>query len=452
MRRSGIALFIFCVLSMLAILSAVFPADGVELAGLKLRFPSLQDVLAMEEEEPALDPAVLLEQRRAAARDAAHDNFADFMQHDPARIYFPTRGPEYFDPLFEKLDSAMERPLRIIHYGDSQIEEDRITSGFRKTLQERFGGSGPGYMSLSTQYTLTARSTCSADLPRYSVYGVKSADGGYGPFADFVQLDTTVDVSFSALKRDDADRACFDRLTLLYGGDSLSLNVVCNGVSRRPEARAAINFECFSLADSSLSANLSLDGKADIYGVLLDSDRGVRVDNVAMRGCSGEVFTSIPSEVLGTFFARENVAMVILQYGGNSVPFSTTSKAISSYMSRIRRQLSYLGKVSPDTRILFIGPSDMSTRVNGRMVSYPVLDEFVDSLRNTVVSSGAAYWDLYSAMGGHNSMVRWVNADPPLAGSDHVHFTPAGSEKVSGMLSDTFMLYYEYYRWRKGDD
>ena len=228
--------------------------------------------------------------------------------------------------------------------------------------------------------------------------------------------------------------------------------MVCNGVSRRPEARAAINFECFSLADSSLSANLSLDGKADIYGVLLDSDRGVRVDNVAMRGCSGEVFTSIPSEVLGTFFARENVAMVILQYGGNSVPFSTTSKAISSYMSRIRRQLSYLGKVSPDTRILFIGPSDMSTRVNGRMVSYPVLDEFVDSLRNTVVSSGAAYWDLYSAMGGHNSMVRWVNADPPLAGSDHVHFTPAGSEKVSGMLSDTFMLYYEYYRWRKGDD
>ena len=189
-----------------------------------------------------------------------------------------------------------------------------------------------------------------------------------------------------------------------------------------------------------------------IYGVLLDSETGVRVDNIAMRGCSGEVFTSIPSDMLSDFFRSEGVALVVLQFGGNSIPFSSTTKAVSAYASRIRRQLSYLARVAPDVRILFIGPSDMATRVNGVTASYPVIGEFVDSLRNAVTGSGAAYWDLYSAMGGRNSMLRWVESDPPLAGSDYVHFTPAGAERVASMLSDTFLLYYDYYHWRKEHD
>ena len=55
-------------------------------------------------------------------------------------------------------------------------------------------------------------------------------------------------------------------------------------------------------------------------------------------------------------------------------------------------------------------------------------------------------------MGGRNSMLRWVESDPPLAGSDYVHFTPAGAERVASMLSDTFLLYYDYYHWRKEHD
>ena len=47
-------------------------------------------------------------------------------------------------------------------------------------------------------------------------------------------------------------------------------------------------------------------------------------------------------------------------------------------------------------------------------------------------------------------MAGWVKSNPPLAGSDHVHFTPLGAEAVGNMLYESLMVYYEYYRMRKG--
>ena len=72
----------------------------------------------------------------------------------------------------------------------------------------------------------------------------------------------------------------------------------------------------------------------------------------------------------------------------------------------------------------------------------------IDSLRHAVLNAGAAYWDLYSVMGGHNSMVQWVNAQPPLAASDYVHFSRGGAERIGDMLCKSLMLYYDYYKWR----
>ena len=103
----------------------------------------------------------------------------------------------------------------------------------------------------------------------------------------------------------------------------------------------------------------------------------------------------------------------------------------------------------PDAAILFIGPSDMSTSVNGRMQTYPHLPMMVDSLKAAALNSGAAYWDLYQAMGGKDSMVKWVKARPQLAGTDYVHFTPRGAEAMGKMFFESLMLYYDYYRLRR---
>jgi hypothetical protein len=45
-------------------------------------------------------------------------------------------------------------------------------------------------------------------------------------------------------------------------------------------------------------------------------------------------------------------------------------------------------------------------------------------------------------------MTNWVNSNPPLAGSDHIHFTYAGSNRASEMLWEGLMKAYELYKKR----
>lgn len=438
---------------MLALVSAVFPEEGMAVAGMEFRFASLEDVLAPEEEEPRISPEELLQQRKAAVLRAEKDEFEDFFANDPARFYMPEGRVDFFDELFAALEGADSTSVRIVHYGDSQIEEDRITAVIRDSLQKRFGGDGQGAMPARKHFTSSMGTAADAELDRYMVFAQKSDDNLYGPYGDFVRLDTTLTLSYYPIRKKDQGQAMFNKVTLLAGKVGPGgLSVSCRGVTRRFAEGENYARAVFTLPDSSSRVSLKLSGKADIYGVLMDEGTGVSMDNVPMRGCSGLVFTSMNSAQLRRFYKDENVKLIMLQYGGNVMPYTKTSQAISNYCSSLRRQIAHIHKLAPEATILFIGPSDMSTSINGKRQTYPVLPEMVDSLKQCVTASGAAYWDIYGAMGGYNSMVDWVNAQPSLAGSDYVHFTPRGSVRIGEMFYDSFRLYYDYYLWRKKNE
>ena len=258
--------------------------------------------------------------------------------------------------------------------------------------------------------------------------------------------------TINSVKKSTSPSKHFQRLTLLAGNIGGSLNVKCNGKQYKlqeasdPSGVARIVVD---LPDSSTSVRFSAWGSADIYGMQLDDTLGVSLDNIPMRGCSGTIFTSINSSQIKEYVRNDNVRMIILQFGGNSMPFRKTPKAISEYKTSIEKQIRHLHSLAPNACILFIGPSDMSVNVKGRMVTYPHLPMMVDSLKAAANNAGAAYWDLYSAMGGEGSMVKWVKARPSLAGTDYVHFTPKGAEAMGNMLFESLMLYYDYYSWRK---
>ena len=451
MKRSRIVLFLFSVIALLALLCAVFPADGF----LGLRFPQLAEVLTGAEPETGPSPEELIEQRRQAVLAAERDQYQAFFDEDPARFSLPDNDIRFFDALFEALDSAGVDPLRIIHYGDSQIEEDRITGTIRERLQERFGGSGPGMMPAREYATPRIGGGSSVGMRRFFNYGDASWRAGirqYGPYADFVRMDSAATLSYYPIRSKDKGQLTFERATLVAGNLRSELTVRCRGEEQTVEPGEPLALVRFELPDSSVRVSLTLSGYADLYGVLLDGKAGVRMDNVAMRGSSGAIFTAMDPEQLRTFYREENVRLILLQYGGNSVPYLKTDKATATFLESIRRQLVLLKELAPEARIVFIGPSDMSTMVGGKLQTYPRLPALVDSLRVSATSCGAAYWDIYGVMGGQNSMLQWVNARPALAGSDYVHFTLAGSKKVGDMFCDAFFLYYDYYRWRKENE
>lgn len=457
MKRFRIILFIFAIIAVLGAISFFFPEGGVSLGKINLEFLTIEELLASEEDESRTSgpsPEDIITLRKEAIRNAEKDSLMSFFGQDPARFYLPEGNLEFFDNLFTALDNADSIPVRIVHYGDSQLEEDRITAVIRDSLQKKFGGSGQGMMPARKHFTPKVASSSSPELSRYMAYGNgnRTGNGLYGPFGDFVRLRGNASLSFRPWNRKDNAPLHFNEVTLVAGNLTGSLRVRYGDSTQTFPSGASLVRAVFEVPDSSSKVSLSVSGSADIYGVLMDDKKGVSVDNIPMRGCSGTMFTSIRGNQMKEYYEQENVKLILMQYGGNIVPYIKSPGKISTYCSTIRKQINHIQEQAPGTAIVFIGPSDMSTVIKGKRQTYPHLPQVVDSLRAAANDAGAAYWDIYGAMGGKNSMVNWVKARPALAGSDYIHFTTRGSQHIGSIFYESLRLYYDYYIWRKDNE
>lgn len=74
----------------------------------------------------------------------------------------------------------------------------------------------------------------------------------------------------------------------------------------------------------------------------------------------------------------------------------------------------------------------MTTTENGELITYKLLPYLNQVLKQTCNENGIAYWSMFDAMGGKNSMKHWV--DQKLAGSDYTHFSQSGTKVVSELF------------------
>jgi len=99
------------------------------------------------------------------------------------------------------------------------------------------------------------------------------------------------------------------------------------------------------------------------------------------------------------------------------------------------RQIALVQQALPEADVLVVGPSDMAHKVDVDWQTYPYVDEVRSALREAAHAQGAAFFDVFSFMGGTGSMSDWAQRNPPLAGADHIHFTPNGARKVGRALA-----------------
>ena len=171
-----------------------------------------------------------------------------------------------------------------------------------------------------------------------------------------------------------------------------------------------------------------------MYGLAQESETGVIVDNIPMRGCLGLVFTKIDSEQLSTFYREQNVKLIIMQYGGNAIPFNESPSTIQAIVKGLREQVQYVQACAPEASILFIGPSDMMRQVDGEWQSYPMVSYMDKLLQRMSMEEHIAYFSLYRWMGGAGSMKRWQETG--LAGEDGVHFYRSGARKAGNAVAE----------------
>lgn len=466
MKAKVIVIFIFGVLAALAVICSIFPADGITIGNIKLEFPNLSEVLAVKDSHNTesgdttgvmpTDPEELFKYQLEHMKTDDKDSFMEFCQKNPARFHMPNDDLAYFDSLFIAMENAESAPMRILHYGDSQLEGDRISSDLRERFQASFGGSGVGMVpAVLRGGSMTLAQSSSQELPRYFAYnmGDHLSDGRYGIMCQVAHLNGSAQFTFRTTELEGVPHSkTFERATMVCSGSGSATLIAGDAhVEMRDGSGSSdkgLKFLSATLPSPVKKASISARGKMEIFGVMLDASTGISLDNVAMRGCSGTVFTITQRSTLEPFFNHENVRLIILQYGGNSVPYMNKEKSIQGYKNSMIAQVKLFQSMAPKAKILFVGPADMSTNVKGEKQTYPQLEPTIKILKEVCAETGIAYWDLYEAMGGHNSMIKWVESN--LAGKDYLHFTREGASKVADMLYNTYMMYYRFYCKRVG--
>ena len=326
---------------------------------------------------------------------------------------------------FQKLGQANRRPVDVYHWGDSQIEGDRITGVLREHFQNEHGGQGAGWvMPLTPAPTFAVRQSTSGGVGRMAGFGPRrDVDARRLPFFAVNRFDSA---STWTIKNNPKARAhCQTWSDMAIWQEAEGHWDVSPDTDTSPQAPGP--YQTWTHA-AGLGGSTWRTSGATLLGANLTSGPGVYVHNLAMRGGSGTLFDDVPNADWKALQHHTNPAFVILQFGGNAVPSISNAKGARRYAQKVGQNIRHIQAQWPGVPILFIGPSDMGEAPS----TYPGLQHTVAALRDTAVANHALHWDLQAVMGGPGAMAQWV--DQRWAGDDHVHFSVRGAREAAQRL------------------
>lgn len=472
-------------LLILLLLSIIFPKNGIILNDkLTIKYPTFKEVFFPEEVEYA-DITHILEQHQSLS-DSVLFEIHDSISQDPIELIdtirfkadslrkvihyleFPGNDPSILNPFFGALKNISSgNIMRILHYGDSQIEGDRISSYLRNKFQKQFGGSGPGLIparEINTQSASINHYT-SDNWERHSIFfdkdtllphrrfGVLTSFCRFSPYDTLGKFEEDHEAWISIEKSNISFRSVrnFNKFRMFYGFNKkpIETEFYVNDTLLFFEtlpAKDQLNESSWNFESSINNLKIVFKGKdsPDVYAISLDNNKGIALDNIPLRGSSGTDFTKTDLVFMKEMYDQLNVKLIIMQFGVNVVPHIVNS--YKYYERSLYRQLIALKRMNPNIPIIVIGVSDMSRKKGSYYESFPNIEKIRNAQRNAAFNSGCAFWDMYEAMGGENSMPSWVFAQPPLAQKDFTHFSFRGSRIIAQMFYNAIIFEYNKYK------
>lgn len=381
-------------------------------------------------------------------------------------------GPNAFQPI-ENADVGMRRffaalarvkrnesssVVHILHYGDSLIESDLITSTLRRRFQKTFGNAGLGFVPPVL-------------MPNESRQGILVKTGGHwieqriqrSPDPNgFLGLGGTALVASSPFNGMWVEYYInppqrFDvpprRVTLAYlaqpNGASFELYVndrLQETIDTRAEVprSAFYSFEVSSAVQQFRVVPVG-EGVLRFLGVVLESDfSGVVVDNIGQRGAILTQLKRIQAAHYAEQMAWRNPDLIILSFGANEM--TPDELDVEETARHLGTALEHIKKAAPNASYLLMSALDQAVRnERGEFVSKRSVMQLVQAQRQAAWEHGWAFWNAFEAMGGENSMAAWHQARPPLCGPDMIHPTPRGMERIGTLFYQAIMAAFATY-------
>lgn len=338
------------------------------------------------------------------------------------------------------------KSVHVAFFGDSFIEGDLVTDRLRDTLQRVFGGRGIGYVPVASSSNLSKTTI----IQNASGFTHRSAvdtgrTGRIFSISGYMATPTeeSNQVTYHGI-RNSKNLQWFDQVTLLYRSPrAAQLHYKSGAQSGRITLNGGQGLQAYRFSlDSARNVNFSFpkDSTLQLHGLSFESGPGIYIDNFGLRGNSGHAFFRTSPALVQASDSLLNYRLIIVQYGLNVLSRGQTDYAY--YGRTLKQVIEYLQQNFSQSSILIIGVGDRSERKDGEFVSMEGIDPLIQIQRRVARDCGVAFWDLYEAMGGPGSMVRFVDHQPALANKDYTHINRRGGNILADQLAKALLNGY----------
>jgi lysophospholipase L1-like esterase len=335
--------------------------------------------------------------------------------------------------------------VRILHFGDSHVAADLLTGALRRDLQHCFGDAGAGFVLASKPYSYYARPAVQMQASGgWRVNGLSEAsladDGRFG----------LAGISFTAVDVGESFRviAPSHRFTLYLlkqpGGGAVTINldgiIQVQNLSLAAARSEAAYTEVSAAGDAirTLEVTITKAGAARVLGVDVQRDApGVIYDALGINGARLSRMLRWDWRILSSNLHHTEPNLIIIAYGSNEVGDADLNP--DEYRERLITLLAQLREAAPRASLLVVAPPDRAIKIGKGWQTISRMPALVAAERQAAAQAGAAFFDLFHAMGGAGTMARWASLRPPLAQPDHVHLTQAGYRLVAGWFYEALM-------------
>ncbi|MBK8657730.1 MAG: hypothetical protein IPN22_02340 [Bacteroidetes bacterium] len=396
----------------------------------------LADVQLKENPKPTLDTAKKI-----------RPVFADTCKQGLVCIEDYSSDTSGLSSFLQALDSSGLRKVRIAWFGDSFVEGDIFLDPLRDTLQAIYGGSGVGFVPISSEVA-GFRQTISHTFSGWnssSIIGEKTKSHPLGFAGSVFWPSSKAMVKYAAVKKRRLSN--FEQASLfLYTANNNGIYV--NGTYKSISASNSIQKLSIGNNLKSLELEFSDSIPLDVYGVSLESKTGLAVDNFSMRGNSGIGLSYVSSAVFKRMSEIHSPDLVVLSYGLNVA--NPKSNSYDWYVRSMTKTILMIKESFPNSSILLIGCPDRGENKDGVYQTMRGVNELIQVQRKMAAETGICFWDMHEAMGGDSTMIKWGSMKKhPYANKDYTHLTFYGGEKMANITAGTIFYEKEKYDRKK---
>ena len=344
-----------------------------------------------------------------------------------------------WESFYNKLLSASDKKISILHIGDSHLQADIATGKTRIMLQEKFGNAGRGIIipfklaktNEPVDYSIKCNGgySYSTLMKRPWKTKLKLTGASISPNSEKFSLSINTSSKHTPIQQ-------FNTLRLHIDGDLYIDDVKVNNSTlifgedyTIEESQSDHTDIIFNQPQTSVQLSLSSIGKITFYGAsLLTNSNGIIYNVIGNNGAAYDSYNRMGD--MGQDCSIFNSDLIIISLGTNEAFGNISDEA---FYNSIAKFIDDMRNFNPNVPILLVTP--MECQRKGQ------INTNIKRLRDVIIQYGEnnniATYDWYEVAGGYGASNKWVANK--LMGADRIHNTSKGYTLQGTLLYDAII-------------